>query len=245
MEQRVVFGWAIALLAAVVGCLTAAWIALYLQGRRFALRDQLRRASAIVSVAGTLGNIEFLDGKVDTAVRLYSEGWAPIILFAGRFSHAVAGHSPDFMSPAELENAVRAGRLEQKTATDAVDTWDVSLDAEYMRERALRAGVPAAAILTEDASLHTLENARFSLPMLAGQGVRSVILVAAPFHQLRAWLTFAKIYGEQDIEVFSYAADAKTWRPWTWFLSAENRRLVRGEAQRIRIYQAKGDLLVK
>jgi uncharacterized SAM-binding protein YcdF (DUF218 family) len=245
MEQRVVFGWIIALFAAVLGLLTAVWIMLYLQGKRFALRDRLRRADAIVAVAGTLGNIEFIDGKTDTAVRLYREGWAPIILFAGRFSHAVAGHVPDFMSPGELESAVHAGRIDPKTAAAAVGAWDVGLDAEYMRDRALRTGIPAAAILTEDASLHTLENARFSVQMLAERGVRSVILVAAPFHQLRAWLTFAKVYGDLGIEVLSYAADTKGWRSWTWFLSAENRRLVRGEAQRIRAYQAKGDLLVK
>jgi uncharacterized SAM-binding protein YcdF (DUF218 family) len=245
VERRVAFGWTITLFAAVIGPLTAAWIALYLQGKRFALRDRLRRADAIVAVAGTLGNIEFLNGKTDTAVRLYRAGWAPIILFAGRFSHAVASHAPHFMSPAELESAVHAGRIDPQTAADAMGAWDVGLGAEYMRDRALRAGMPAAAILTEDASLHTLENARFSVQMLVERGVRSVILVAAPFHQLRAWLTFAKVYGDQGIEVLSYTADTNGWRPWTWFLSAENRRLVHGETQRIRTYQAKGDLLTK
>jgi uncharacterized SAM-binding protein YcdF (DUF218 family) len=192
-----------------------------------------------------VGNFEFLDGKIDTAIRLYSEGWAPLILFAGRFSHRVAGVAPHLIPLAELESVVRAGRIDERTADDAVETWDVGLDAEYMRERALRAGVPATAILTEDASLHTLENAQFSVSMLAERGVRSVILVAAPFHQLRAWLTFAKVCGGQDIEVLSYAADAKVWRSWTWFLSAENRRLVRSEAPRIRAYQARGDLLMR
>jgi uncharacterized SAM-binding protein YcdF (DUF218 family) len=245
MEQRFLIGWAIALFVAVAGLLSAVWSALYLQGRRFALRDRLQRADAIVAVAGTVGNIEFLDGKTDTATHLYHEGWAPIILFAGRFSHAVASHAPRLMSSAELESAVRANRIDQKTADDAVDTWDVSLDAGYMRDRALHGGVPAAAILTEVSSLHTLENAQLSAPMLTERGVRSVILVAAPFHQLRAYLTFAKVYGERAIAVLNYAADTKAWRPWTWFLSAENRRLVRGEVRRIRAYQDKGDLLVR
>jgi uncharacterized SAM-binding protein YcdF (DUF218 family) len=244
MEQRVGLSWAVALVGAGTGLLAVAWIAFYLQGKRYALRDQLRRADAIIAIAGTVGNIEFIDGKTDTAIRLYREGWAPIVFFAGRFSHRVAGVEPHLIPLAELDSAVRAGRIDVKTADDAIESWDVGLDAEYMRARAVSAGVPADAILIENTSLHTLENAQFSVPMLAERGVRNVILVAAPFHQLRAYLTFAKVYGERGIEVRNYAADTMAWRPWTWFLSPDNRRLVHGEMHRIRAYQAKGDLLV-
>ena len=73
-----------------------AWLTCYLRGRRFALRDHLQPADAIVALAGTRGNVKNLDGKIATAVRLYQEGWAPTILFAGRFSATVNGTShPD------------------------------------------------------------------------------------------------------------------------------------------------------
>ena len=38
------------------------WLTLYLKGRRFALRDRLHQADAIVVLAGTRGNIKFLHG---------------------------------------------------------------------------------------------------------------------------------------------------------------------------------------
>lgn len=225
-----------------IGGVATAWAILYQQGKRVALRDRLQQADAIVSVAGTLGNIKFLDGKTDTAVSLYRQGWAPIILFAGRFSHQSTG-TPQLMPASELEAAVAAGRIDRKTATDALTTWDVGLDAEYMRDRAIRAGVPSEAILVERASLHTLENAQFSVSMLAERGAQRVILVTSPFHQLRAYLTFAKVYGERGIQVMNYAAETDVWRPLTWFFSSQNRRLVRGEIRRIKTYRAKGDLL--
>lgn len=220
----------------------AVWAACYWQGRRFALRDPLQHADAIVSLAGNLGNMAFLDGKVDTAVRLYHEGWAPIILLAGRFSHQ-ATDTPRLMPRVELEAAVRAGRIDQATADEAISTWDIGLGADYMRERAIRAGVPAEAILTERESLNTYENAKFTVSMLAERGARRIILVTSPFHQLRSYLTFAKLYHERGIDLVNYRADTSAWHPLTWFLSSANRRLVRGEAERIRTYRAKGDLL--
>jgi len=52
-----------------------AWLTLYIRGNRFARRDRLRRADAIIVLAGTRGNLRFLDGKIRTAVRLYQQGW--------------------------------------------------------------------------------------------------------------------------------------------------------------------------
>ena len=228
-------------LIALSGMGAVIWLYLYYYGRRYALRDRLRKADAIVALAGTLGDIRYLDSKVDTAVRLYHENWAPLIIFAGRFSHQ-ATDTPQLISAAELEAAVRAGRIDQESANEAVRSWDVGLDARYMRDRAIRAGVPATAILTENNSLHTMENAQFTMPLLAHQNAHRIILVAAPFHQLRSYLTFSKVYRGNGIDILNYAADTSAWRPFRWFLSSRNRELVRGEAWRIKTYRAKGYL---
>ncbi len=53
------------------------WIALVIQGKKFAIRDRLQKADAIIVLAGTRGNIKFLQGKIATAVYLYQQGWAP------------------------------------------------------------------------------------------------------------------------------------------------------------------------
>jgi len=57
-----------------------------LRGKQFALRDTLQKADAIVVLAGTRGNIKYLDGKISTAVKLYQDGWAPAIIGCGAFS---------------------------------------------------------------------------------------------------------------------------------------------------------------
>ena len=70
-----------------------------------------------------------------------------------------------------------------------------------------------------------------------------VILVTSPFHQLRTYLTFAKVFQPRNIEIINYYADTGEWHPATWFLSAKHRKLVKGEIERIKKYREKGDLL--
>lgn len=70
-----------------------------------------------------------------------------------------------------------------------------------------------------------------------------VILVTSPFHQLRTYLTFAKVFQPYNIEIINYYAETGEWHPLTWFLSTQHRKLVKSEQERIKKYRAKGDLL--
>ncbi|PRX40895.1 DUF218 domain-containing protein [Planifilum fimeticola] len=112
-----------------------------------------------------------------------------------------------------------------------------------MRDKALAMGVPAENILVENESLHTRENAEYVLTLLKKHHFSHVILVTSPFHQLRTYLTFAKVFQPYDIEITNYYADTGEWHPATWFLSKEHRNLVSSEVERIKLYKAKGDLL--
>ena len=98
-------------------------------------------------------------------------------------------------------------------------------------------------ILVENKSLHTRENAEYVLAILKEHHMQHIILVTSPFHQLRTYLTFAKVFQPYGIEITNYYADADDWNPATWFLSEEHRKLVKSETQRIKIYREKGDLL--
>lgn len=222
--------------------LLCGWLVFYRRGKRFALRDRLRKADAIVDLAGTRGNIRFLDGKICTAVSLYQQGWAPRIICAGKFSVKVTD-TPILISIKELEAAVVAGRIQAKDVTNAAQHWDTGLGARYMAEQAMQKGVPSQAIWVEDESLHTRENAEYVLATLQKHGMHRIILVTSPFHQLRTYLTFAKIFQPYEIEITNYYADTDEWHPATWFLSKENRKLVQSEMERIQLYREKGDLL--
>jgi uncharacterized SAM-binding protein YcdF (DUF218 family) len=218
------------------------WLFLFLKGKRFARRDRLHKADAIVVLAGTRGNIQFLDGKIRTAVHLYQRGWAPLIICSGRFSVKVT-QTPRLIPLEELQRAVEQGRIQQKDVAGAAQKWDSGLGASYMRDQAMRLGVPPEAILVEERSLHTRENAEYTLTLLNELHLRSIILVTSPFHQLRTYLTFAKVFQSYGIEIINYYAETGEWHPATWFLSSEHRHLVKGETERIRHYRDKGDLL--
>ena len=218
------------------------WLTLYLKGRRFALRDRLRHADAIVVLAGTRGNINFLYGKIATAAYLYQSGWAPLLICSGKFSVKVTD-TPILISVAELKTAVAQGRIQERDLAPAAKSWDIALGACYMSEQAVLMGIPSEAILVENESLHTKENAEMVLALAKGHDMHRIILVTSPFHQRRTYLTFAKVFRSHDIEILNYYANTGEWHPATWFLSAAHRKLVRSEEERIEKYRAKGDLL--
>src|SRR5579875_720231 len=219
-----------------------AWIILYLKGRQFALRDRLQKADAIVVLAGTRGNINFLHGKICTAAHLYQQGWASRIICTGKFSVKVTDQAT-LIPIEELQVATTNGRIQQKDIANAAQSWDIGLGARYMRDQLLQMGIPADAILLEDESLHTRENAEEVLALIKQYNMKRIILVTSPFHQLRTYLTFAKVFQPYDIQIINYYAETGEWNPYTWFLSTEHRKLVKSETERIQKYRQKGDLL--
>jgi len=112
-----------------------------------------------------------------------------------------------------------------------------------MCNQAVQMGVPREAIFVESEALHTRENAEHVLCILGKHDMHRVILVTSPFHQLRTYLTFAKVFQPQGIEIINHYANAGEWHPATWFLYAEHRKLVKSEIKRIKEYREKGDLL--
>jgi uncharacterized SAM-binding protein YcdF (DUF218 family) len=222
----------------ILGC----WLIFYMKGKQFALKNRLHKADAIVVLAGTRGNIKFLDSKIQTAVHLYREEWAPYIICSGRFSAKVADSGePNLIPLDDLQAAARNGRIQEKDIARAAETWDVNLGANYLRNKALAMGVPANSILEEDQSLHTRENAEYVLDLLKEHHFTHIILVTSPFHQLRTYLTFKKVFDLHDIMITNFS-DTNGWHPATWFLSSKNRHIVHGEIKRIKLYRAKGDL---
>ncbi len=143
----------------------------------------------------------------------------------------------------ELQAAVVNGRLQEKDIAIAAKTWDVSLGASYMRDQALQMGVPSEALLVEETLLHTRENAEHILAILKQKQMCRIILITSPFHQLRTYLTFAKVLQPHGIDIINYYADTDDWYPATWFLSTEHRKLVKSETERIKQYGEKGDIL--
>lgn len=65
-------------------------------------------------------------------------------------------------------------------------------EAAWMRALALEAGIAESAIVVEDKSTRTLENAAFTARLMARRGLASALLVTDPFHLPRALYAFRR-----------------------------------------------------
>lgn len=63
-----------------------------------------------------------------------------------------------------------------------------------MEKQALSQGIPESAILLEDQSQTTFENAKYSLKIVQDQGYKSAIVVTSPYHTRRASIIFAQFF---------------------------------------------------
>ena len=98
-------------------------------------------------------------------------------------------------------------------------------NAEVMKKQALHAGVPASAIVLDDTSETTTQNAVNSHNIFEQEGIHSVILVTSAYHQRRAGLEFGKRAGTSVRIVNHPVATDKQWAtlwwltPTGWFLA--------------------------
>jgi uncharacterized SAM-binding protein YcdF (DUF218 family) len=65
-------------------------------------------------------------------------------------------------------------------------------DCDANRLVLIRAGVPAAVVVTEGKSHNTYENAEFTVALLRAQHLKSAIIVTSWYHSRRAWRSFQK-----------------------------------------------------
>jgi hypothetical protein len=121
----------------------------------------------------------------------------------------------------------------------AIPSWD-------MKKTFLDAGIPEEKIVLEDQSKHTKQQAENVLRIAQERGWTKIILVASPYHQIRAFLTFLaelqKIGLADRIKMMNAPADVSWFRE----VSGRGREAVdlftQEESPRIQEYQEKGDV---
>lgn len=79
-------------------------------------------------------------------------------------------------------------------------------------------GVPENAIIVEDRSTSTFENAQFSIPLLRQMGAKRVVVVTSWYHSRRALATFKHL--APDLQFYS--------RPAYLGYDTKNRKIIRG-----------------
>lgn len=112
--------------------------------------------------------------------------------------------------------------------------------AEWMKKQALAEGVPARAILLEDRSLSTIDNAKLSLPILEKEKVKTVILVTSPTHTRRSKKVFDRIFKPAGIQVSYRPAQRNSFKLDGWWKRHEDTQLVVWEYVSLMFYFMKG-----
>jgi uncharacterized SAM-binding protein YcdF (DUF218 family) len=165
--------------------------------------DTLKKADAIVILEG--------DGfaRIPEGVRLYKEGWAPVVVISG-----------------------------------GVNNPPHSTTASEMMPEVVKLGVPQSAILLEEKSQHTRDQAVYLSAICKERGWTRMIMVASHYHQYRAYLTLFKGLQEAGLDRAVELINAPA-RDLPWFAhETQGRRidLLQGEFERIERYAPQGHL---
>ena len=117
--------------------------------------------------------------------------------------------------------------------------WQLTY-ADWMKKQAVAAGVPGSAVLVQGRSKSTLDDAKFSLPVVEARNFKSVILVTSPYHTRRAAAVFKKMYGPQGIKVMVYPVQHSDFNPHDWWRRHEDTAYVVWEYMARVMYLLKG-----
>lgn len=112
-------------------------------------------------------------------------------------------------------------------------------NAEAMKRQALQQGVPLDAILVDETSETTKQNAVNTNDLFEEKGISSVILVTSPYHQRRAGLEFGQLAGSKVKIVNHPIASDNQWSSW-WWMSPSGWFLAVSELVKIAAFYAGG-----
>lgn len=113
----------------------------------------------------------------------------------------------------------------------AQDPASVS-NAAAMKSIAVRAGVPSSAILIEEDSADTYENAQNVARIVNDKHITSVILVTSPYHQRRASIEFKRALGKH-VKIINHSTSDENWRRSAWWKNNYSLGLTLSELQKV------------
>ena len=147
------------------------------------------------------------------AAGLYKEGYAPLVLPSGRFS-------------------VKHGAFLGSRSNAELYPGPYHTEFQFMEDVLIKNGVPSGAILKEDQSQFTQQNAFFSRAVTDRNGltIKKAIIVCKAFHARRCLTYWQLAYPETDFCVCPVSPDGITKE--NWFRSEKGVDRVLGELAR-------------
>jgi uncharacterized SAM-binding protein YcdF (DUF218 family) len=174
----------------------------------------------VLAIAGSPAVAGWLTGSLesqypDASVDSYPPAQAIVVLGGAIVMPSMAHHASRIIDPSDrllmvlrLYHAGKAPLVVLNGGNSRLFSKKVPehSEAEYMRQLLEEWGIPDAAIQVEGGSINTHENALFSHHLLAGRGIRRIILVTSATHMPRAAAAFRK----EGFEVVAAPADFQT-----------------------------------
>lgn len=105
-------------------------------------------------------------------------------------------------------------------------------NAQAMKQQAIKEGVSESAIIIEETSVNTEQNAANTKMLLDQYQLKKIILVTSAYHQRRASLEFSKRAGTEVAVINHPVAHDKQWTE-RWYLTAGGWWLAGGEMVKI------------
>jgi uncharacterized SAM-binding protein YcdF (DUF218 family) len=92
-----------------------------------------------------------------------------------------------------------------------------SSNAAAMRQQAIDSGVPVGAVLLDEASVNTADNASQVRPIVVQHGFKRLILVTSPYHQRRASIEFNRRMGDIATIINHPTSSDRYWDASAWW----------------------------
>lgn len=178
----------------------------------FIFVSDVPQASDIILVPGTSQS-----AITEKASQLFLAGFSKYVLPSGMYSSKVGKFAAD-----KIDNKRYAG--------------DFSTDFEYCKFVLMENSVPENAIICEDKSTNTMENAEYSAAVLKDLGmvVRKAILCCQAFHARRAFMSYSLFF--PNTEIFVVPTDTQGITKKDWFLQENSYRRVLSELYKCGTY---------
>lgn len=178
----------------------------------FIFMQDAPQKSDIILIPGTSQSV-----ITEKAAELYCSGYAEYVLPSGLYSG-------------------KRGQFAAEKIDDPRYAGEYATDFEYCKHVLLENGVPEKAILREDRSTNTGENAEFSARVLRELGIKAkkAILCCQAFHARRAFMSYAKFF--PDTELLVVPTETQGIRKEDWFLHEKSYRRVMSEVYKCGMY---------
>lgn len=166
---------------------------------------------AIVIIVVGIGSYLSPDGlrecQIKPSIETGCQAVDAIVAVSGGDTHARTAQAIEMYKDGWAELLVFSGAAADKEGPS---------NAETMKRQAIEAGVPIKAILVDETSETTKQNAENTATLFEKHDIHSVILVTSAYHQRRAGLEFGALAGNSVMIINHPVASDNQWSSWWW-----------------------------